>query len=135
MALSSTSGKNGYVTQNMYNVLECNNDTNKDMVNTITQTSVVTATTGTTPPVGPAVNADITAAIKQLAANQTSIMLQMGAMLFAQAPAQHTCQYVSHNTFQVPPIQQVAIPMQQHFPAGDFNAGHGGRQGGQGRGR
>jgi hypothetical protein len=54
--------------------------------------------------------------------------------LFAQAPAQHTCQYVPRNAFQVPLIQQVAIPMQQHFPAGDFNAGHGGRCGGHGRG-
>jgi hypothetical protein len=58
----------------------------------------------------------------------------MAAILFAQTPAQHTCQYVPHNTFQVPPIQQVAIPMQQHFLAGYFNAGRGGRQGSQGRG-
>jgi hypothetical protein len=64
-----------------------------------------------------------------------AIMLQMGAMLLAQALAQHTCQYVPRNTFQVPSIQQVAIPMQQHFPAGDFNAGRGGPQGGGGRGR
>ncbi len=70
----------------------------------------------------------------QLLANQTAIMLQMGAMSFAQAPVQHTHQYVPCNTFQVPPIQQVAIPMQQHFPVGDFNTGSGGHQGGQGHG-
>ncbi len=42
-------------------------------------------------------------------------MLQMAVILFAQALAQHTCQYVPRNTFQVPPIQQVAIPMQNTF--------------------
>jgi hypothetical protein len=91
--------------------------------------SAVITTTGTTPTVGPAVNAEITAAINQLLANQTAIMLQMVAMWFAQAPTHYTCQYVLHNMFQVPPIQQVAKPMQQHFLAGDFNAGCGGRQG------
>jgi hypothetical protein len=133
MALHSTSGQNGYATQNMYNMLEGNNDTDKNTVTAITQTAATTTTTGTTPHVGPAVNADITAAINQLAANQTAIMLQMAAILFEQALAQHTCQYVPCNTFQVPPIQQVAIPKQQNFPAGDFNAGLGGHQGGQGR--
>ena len=61
----------------------------------------------------------------------------MVAMLFAQPLAHHTCQYVPDNMFQVPPIQQVAIPMQQHFPVSNFNAGRGGHQGGQGwaRGR
>jgi hypothetical protein len=118
----------------MYNVLEGNDDTNKNTVTTITQTAAATTTTGTIPHVGPAVNADITAVISQLVVNQTAIMLQMAAMLFAQAPAQHTCQYVPRNTFQVPSVQQVAIPMQQHFLVGDFNAGHGGHQGGQGRG-
>jgi hypothetical protein len=135
MALHSTSGQNGYATQNICKVLEGKNDTNKDTVTTITQTAATTTTKGTIPHVGPAVNADITPAINQLAANQTAIMLQMVAILFAQAPAQHTLQYVLHDTFQVPPIQQVVIPMQQHFPVGDFNTGRGGRQGGQGCGR
>jgi hypothetical protein len=137
MALHSTSGQNGNATQNMFSMLEGDKDTNEDTVTTITQTAAATITTGTTPHVGPgpAINADITAAITQLAANQTAIMSQMAAMSFAQAPAQHTCKYVPRNTFQVPPIQQVAIPMQQHFPAGNFNAGRGVRQGGQGCGR
>jgi hypothetical protein len=119
----------------MYNMLVGNNDTDEDTVTTITQTAAATTTTGTTPPVGPAGNADITTAITQLAAKQTAIMSQMVAMSFAQTPAQHTCQYVPRNRFQVPPIQQVAIPMQQHFPAGNFNAGRGGHQGSQGCGR
>ncbi len=118
----------------MYNVLEGNNDTNEDTVTTITQTVAATTTTGTTPTVGPAINAEITTAINQSLANQMTIMLQMAGMLFAQALAPHTCQYVPRNTFQVPPIKKVTIPMQQHFPVGDFNAGHGGRQDGQGRG-
>ncbi len=111
MALHSTSGQNGYATENMYNVLEDDDDTNEDMVTTITQTETATTTMGPTPTVGLAVNAEITAAFNQLLANQTAIMSQMAATSFAQAPAQHTCQYVPHNMFQVPPIQQVAIPM------------------------
>jgi hypothetical protein len=63
MALRSTSGKNGCATQNMCNVLEGNNDTNKDTFTTITQTAAAKTTMGTTPHVGPAVNADITTAI------------------------------------------------------------------------
>ena len=130
MALRSTSGQNGYTTQNMYIMLEGNDDTNEDMVTAITQTAASTTTTGTTPHVRPAVNADISTVINQLAANQTAIMLQMVAMSFAQSLAQHNCQYVPCNTFQVPPIEQVAMPMQEHLPAGDFNAGCGGHQGG-----
>jgi hypothetical protein len=110
MALRSTSGQNGYTTQNMYIMLEGNDDTNEDMVTAITQTAASTTTTGTTPHVRPAVNADISTVINQLAANQTAIMLQMVAMSFAQSLAQHNCQYVPCNTFQVPPIEQVACP-------------------------
>ncbi len=60
MALRSMSGQNGHATVNMCNVLEGNNNTNKDTVTTITQTAAATITTGTTPHVGPAINADIT---------------------------------------------------------------------------
>jgi hypothetical protein len=135
MALRSMSGQNGYANKNMFNLLEGSYDTNEDTVTTITQTAVDRTTTGTTPQVGLAISADITTAITQLAANQTTIMLQMVAMLFAQPLAHHTCQYVPDNMFQVPPIQQVAIPLQQHFLVGTFNAGCGERQGGQGGGR
>jgi hypothetical protein len=44
----------------------------------------------TTPTNGATINADFAAAINQLAANQTTIMTQMGALSFAQEPAQHT---------------------------------------------
>jgi hypothetical protein len=50
MALCSTSGQNGYATQNMYNVLEGNNNTDEDMVTTITQTAAATKPMGATPP-------------------------------------------------------------------------------------
>ena len=63
MALRSTSGQHGYMTQNIYNVLEGNNDTNDDTVTTITQTAAATTTTGTTPTVKPAVNLEIAATI------------------------------------------------------------------------
>jgi hypothetical protein len=109
MVLHITSGQNGYATQKMYNVLEGNDNTDNDTVTTITQTAATTANTGTAPHVRPAVNADITSVITQLVANQTAIMSQMAAISFTQALAQHTCQYVTRNTFQVPPIQQVAI--------------------------
>jgi hypothetical protein len=49
MALCSTSGKNGYATQNMYNVLEGNNKTIKNTVTTITQTAAAPTTTGLPP--------------------------------------------------------------------------------------
>jgi hypothetical protein len=98
MALRSMLGKNGYTTQNMYNVLEGNDNTNKDMVTTITQTAATATTTGTTPHVGLAVNADITAAINQLLANQTAIILQMAAMSFAW-PRLNTLASMSHATF------------------------------------
>ncbi len=50
-------------------MLEGNDNTDKDTVTTITQTAAATTTTGTTCHVGPAVNADITAAVNQLLAN------------------------------------------------------------------
>jgi hypothetical protein len=102
MALHSTSGQNGYLTQTMYNVLEGDNNTDKDTVTTITQTAAATTTMGTTPTGTPAVNADITAAINQLLANQAAIMSQMAALLSAQAPAQHTCQCLPCNMFKIP---------------------------------
>ena len=63
MALRSTSGQNGYATQNIYSVLEGDNNTNRDTVTTTTQTATATTITGTTPHVGLAINADITSAI------------------------------------------------------------------------
>ena len=83
---------------------------------------------GTTP--GSTVNAEIAAAISQLSANQMAIMSQMAAMSFTPATAQDTRR--TQHMFQVPPIQQLAIPVQQSFQQSAFN---GGRSGGRGRGR
>jgi hypothetical protein len=86
---------------------------------------------GTTP--GSTVNAEIAAAISQLSANQMAIMSQMAAMSFAPVTAQGTCR--TQHMFQVPPIQQLAIPVQQSFQQSAFNGGHcGGCDRGCGRG-
>ncbi len=62
-------------------------------------------------------------------------MTLMEALSYAQEPVQHTRRFVARNAFQVPPIQQLAIPTQQAlFHAGTFHAGPGGRQGGHDRG-
>jgi hypothetical protein len=62
-------------------------------------------------------------------------MTQMAALSFALEPAQHTSRFVARGAFQVPPIQQLAIPMQQAFLAGVFHAGHESHWGGCNRGR
>jgi hypothetical protein len=112
LALCSTSGRNGYSNQTMYNVLEDRNDddTNDDRVTTITQTDAG-ATGGATPSGGTANSAAVAAAINQLSANQTAIMSQMAAATAQMAalsvippPAQNTRAYAPRNQFYVPPI-------------------------------
>ena len=83
MALCSTSGQNGYAHQTIYNIMEAGLDdnTNDNMVTTIMQTAVLTATTDdTTPSSGTAISAEVATAINQLLANQTAIMSQMAIM-------------------------------------------------------
>jgi hypothetical protein len=142
LALCSTSGQNGYANQMMYNLLEDRNDddTNNDIVTTITQTDVV-ATGDATPSGGTTISAKVAAAINQLSANQTAIMSQMAAATAQMAalsvvppPAQNTRAYAPCKQFYIPPIQQVAVPMQQPFSAtGAYPAGRGGQRGGCGR--
>ncbi len=61
---------------------------------------------------------------------------KIAAMSFVPPLAQHTRVFVPCKPFSVPPIQQVAISMQQPFaPMGIFNAGRGGQRGGRDRGR
>jgi hypothetical protein len=123
LALCSTSGQKGYANQTMYNILEDGNDddTNDDMVTTITQTDAG-ATGGATPSGSTANSAVVTAKINQLSANQTAIMSQMAAATAQMAalsvippPAQNTHAYAPRNQFYVPPIQQVAVPMQPRW--------------------
>jgi hypothetical protein len=83
-----------------------------------------------------AVSAEVAAAINQLSANQTTMMAQMAVMTMAPPLAPHTRAFVPRETFHVPPIPQVAVPMRQPFTAqGGFSTGHGGRRGGRGQGR
>jgi hypothetical protein len=144
LALCSTSGQNGYANQMIYNVLEEGNDedTNNNTVTTITQTAALTtATGGTTPSGGTAISAKVAATINQLSANQTAIMPQMAAapaqmVALAIVPplAQNARVYAPREQFYVPPIQQIAVPMQQPFSAtGAYPAGQGGQRGGRGR--
>jgi hypothetical protein len=59
---------------------------------------------------------------------------QMAALSVVPPPAQNTCAYAPPKQFYVPPIQKVAIPMQQPFSAaGAYPAGRGGQRGGRGR--
>jgi len=141
LALRSTSGQNGYANQMMYNVFEgIDEDTDDDTVTTITPITTVaataTATTGMPGMAQPSIPASITskiaAAIKQLSQNLTAIMSQMAALSFMPAPATpHICRTIAN----VPPIQQLAVPIQQQFPAGDFSVGRGARRSGRGCGR
>ncbi len=137
MALCSTSGQNGYANQTIYNVMEegIDDDTNNNTVTTITQTAALTtATGGTTPSGGTAISAEAAAAINQLSANQTAVMSQMAAATAQMAAlsvvptlAQNTHAYAPREQFYVPPIQQVAVPMQQPFSAaGAYPAERGG---------
>ncbi len=143
LALRSTSGQNRYANQMIYNVLEEENEenTNDNMVTTITQTAALTtATGGTTPSGGTAISAEVAAAINQLSTNQIAIMSQMAAATAQMAAlavvlplAQNARAYAPHEQFYVPPIQQVAVPMQQPFSAaGAYPIGRGGQRGGRG---
>jgi hypothetical protein len=115
--LRNTLGQKGYgLEQNIYNILDGTNDTDNHTVTAVMQAPAAATTMGRTvntanttiviPP-------KITAAIYQLLANQTANMLQMAATPFTPAPTQATRQFVACKPFQVPPIQQPAIPMQQ----------------------
>jgi hypothetical protein len=59
---------------------------------------------------------------------------QMAALAVVPPPAQNTHAYAPREQVYVPPIQQVAVPMQQPFSAvGAYPAGRGGQHGGRGR--
>ncbi len=127
MALRSTSGQNGYANQTIYNVMEAGLDDNTDdnTVMTVTQTTALTTTAGNATPLGiTAISAEVAAAINQLSANQLGIISQMAATNAQMAAlsvvphqAQHTRAFAPRKQFHVPPIQQVAVPMQQPFSA------------------
>jgi hypothetical protein len=127
--LRNTAGQQGYVqnpNNNIYNMLGEGDDEVTDANTPITQTAAA-ATTGSTS--GGATNAatsnatipsEVSAAINQLLANQTTMMNQMAAMQFSPPPpARHTSQGQIH----VPPIQQLNIPVPQAYTGGSFQPG------------
>ena len=138
--LQNTSGQNGYGRdQNIYNILDGAKDTDNDMMTTVTQAAAAAAITDSTFGLAQVdrsiiISDEITAAIKQLLANQTAMMSQMAAMSFMPAPTQHTGRFVACKPFQVSPIQQLAIPTRQSFHAGGFNSGRLAKGGNQDRG-
>jgi hypothetical protein len=139
MALHSTSGQNGYSNQMMYHVFdeEHGNESDKDTVMTITQTAAIMAAPGSTSTSqGTAISAKVAAAINQLSANQTTMMAQMAAMTMAPLMVPQTRATVPRETFHVPPIPQVAVPMHQPFAAQvGFSTGCSGHRVGRGQGR
>jgi hypothetical protein len=133
--LRNTAGQQGYVqnpNNNMYNVFGEGGDEVTDDNTTITQTATAAMTRSTS---GDATNAatskatissEVSAAINQLAANQTAMMNQMAAMQFSPpTPARHSGQGQLH----VPPIQQLNIPVPQAYAGGSFQPGQGGGRG------
>ena len=140
LQLCNTTGTQGYAPnmyQNMYNVLDGGNDTHSGTEGTvvtqtvpITQTAALTtgSTLGNTYG-GGTIPVEISNAITQLAANQQSIMTQMAAMSFKNAPPPKAAA-----TFHVPPIQQLNIPTFAGQANPGYNAGTGFTGGNRGHG-
>ena len=134
MQLRNTAGQQGYVQQNMYNILNIDGgeDTDNNMVVTLQTVAAAMATAGGTV-IGSnyaamnaaTITAEVTVAINQLSANQKHIMQQMAAMNKA-SPQQS----IAATTYNIPPIQMVNIPHQQAFHEGGFHQGRGSAQGG-----
>ena len=123
----------------MYNVFakEHENESDDYTVTTITQTTALTAAPGSTSTSqGTAISAKVAAAINHLSANQTTMMAQMAAMTMAPPMPPQTRVFVPCETFHVPPIPQVAVPMHPPFAAqAGFSTRRGGRRVGPGQGR
>ncbi len=122
----------------MYNVFGEGEDKVTDNNTTITQTAMA-ATTGSTS--GGATNAaiskatissEVSAAINQLAANQTAMMNRMAAMQFSPPTHAH---HTGKGQLHVLPIQQLNIPVPQAYAGGSFQPGQGGGRGQGGRSR
>ena len=92
--MQNTGGGQGYIQQNMYNILDINGaeDTDDDMIVTVPGADRVTTpgsdTTGSTYVATNAstITTKVTMAINQLAANQTHILQQMAAISVADPP-------------------------------------------------
>ena len=111
--MRNTSRGQGYVQQNMYNVLDIDGaeDTNEDTIVTLpgadramtpgsdTAGSTYAAMNAST------ITAEVTVAINQLATNQMHILQQIAAMSVAAPPPT-----VAAPAFNIPPVTYVAIP-------------------------
>ena len=141
ISLRNTAGSLGYVGTNANAFAGMNSttgeETDDDDATTVTQAAAA-ATTGSTlgntyATTGTSATfpAEVTAAIQQLAANQTSIMQQFAAFTVNNQPPPN------RRTIQVPPITNITVPQTQYGGfqphTGRFQQGRGGRQGG-GRG-
>ncbi len=144
MQLRNTAGQQGYINQNIYNILDINSKEDTDNNTTVMVPAVAAAMASVGVPGGSTVAAttastiaaDMTAAINQLLVNQMAIMQHIAAMNIS--PPQATA-------FNVPPIHSVLIPTQSGYAGGSFNQGRsnaqnkqrrGGKRGGRsGRGR
>ncbi len=134
MQLRNMAGQQGYVQQNMYNILDVDGgeETNDKTTVTLPTVAATMATAGgimmgstyaATNAV--AITAEVMAAINQLSENQMHILQQMAAMNVASPPPD-----IAAPVYNVPPIQSVTIPNQQTFPAGGFHQGGGAARGG-----
>ena len=138
ISLGNNAGSLGYVgnNANAFSIINpsTGDETNDDNATTVTQTAAA-AMTGSTlgntyGATGTSVSfpAEVTAAIQQLRANQTSMMQQFAAFMANNQPPP------THSNIQVPPVTNIHIPQQQYGgfqqPTGGFRHGRGGQQGG-----
>jgi hypothetical protein len=134
MQLQNTAGQQGYIQQNMYNILDVNGgeDTDNNTV-VMVQTAAAATTTAGGSTIGSnyaamntaTITAKVTAAINQLSANKQQIIQQMAAMK-VNSPQQS----IAANTYNIPPIPMVNIPNQHAFNEGSFQRGRGSARGG-----
>jgi hypothetical protein len=134
MQLQNTAGQQGYVQQNMYNILDVNGgeDMDDDMVVMVQMAAAAMATAGGST-IGSnyaamnaaTITAEVTAAINQLLANRQQIIQQMAAM---NVPSPQ--QSIAANNYNIPPIPMVNIPNQHAFNEGGFPQGRGSARGG-----
>ncbi len=131
ISLRNTAGSLSYIGNNTNTFTIINpstgEDTNDNNATTVMQTAVA-ATTGSTlgntyEAMGTSASfpAEVTAAIQQLLANQTSMMWQFVAFMVNNQPLP------THRNIQVPPVTNIQIPQQQYGgfqqPTGGFRQG------------
>jgi hypothetical protein len=143
MQLRNTAGQQGYINQNLYNILDVDGeeDTNYNPSVMVPAVAAAMATAG-----GPGgstcaattaltIAAEVTAAINQLSANQMTIMHHIAALNISPP------QTIAAPAFNDPPIHSISIPTKNGYAGGSFNQGRstaqnkqhqGGRCGGPG---